>query len=67
MLLYITQKATRLSHISAIPLFTEICERIKAKYKRAQVSQVRNTANRACEGEVNMDIQNKIRKFGKLY
>ena len=67
MLLYITQKATRLSHISAIPLFTEICERLKVKYKRTQVSQVRNTANRACEGEVNMDIQGKKRKFGKLY
>lgn len=61
MLLYITQKATRLSHISAIPLFTEICERIKAKYKRAQVSQVRNTADGAREGEVNMNIQDKIR------
>lgn len=67
MLLHITQKATRLSHISVIQVFTEIYERIKVKYKRTQVSQVRNTANRAREGEVNMDIQNKIRKFGKLY
>lgn len=57
MLLYITQKATRLSHISVIQDFTEIYERIKVKYKRTQVSQVRNTANRA--REANMGIQDK--------
>lgn len=34
MFLYITQKATRLSHISVIQVFTEIYERLKVKYKR---------------------------------
>ena len=35
MLLHITQKSTRLSHISVILTFTEIYERLKVKYKRA--------------------------------